>query len=95
MTKLQKKKQKRRKSGLRDFDTEEALKKKIIIIEERRRKIIAEIHKSLQQRRMDKRILRDATLEKEERAFQKQHRDSKKTGSEKTMLEVREQDYSF
>ncbi|XP_053996960.1 glycerate kinase-like [Hylaeus anthracinus] len=90
MAKPQKKKQKKRRARLTDPEKEEETRKRIAAIEAKRQKVIDEVHRSLHTRRMDKRAIQNASFEKEERARQKHLRDIKKTGSEKMMLEIRE-----
>ncbi|XP_076237872.1 glycerate kinase [Calliopsis andreniformis] len=87
---LPKRKPRRRKKRLTDPLKEEETAKKIAVIQAKRQKVIDEVHRSLERRRMDKLAIQNAHFEKEERARQKELRDSRKTGSEKQMLEIRE-----
>ncbi|XP_076621622.1 glycerate kinase [Colletes latitarsis] len=89
MGKPQKKRPKKRKARTKDPEAEEQTRKRVQAIEEKRQKVIEQVHLSLHQRRMEKRALQNATFEKEERARQKHLRDIKKKGSEKMMLEIR------
>ncbi|KZC09400.1 PREDICTED: glycerate kinase-like [Dufourea novaeangliae] len=92
MAKPQKKRQtpKRRKKKVKDPEKEEETRKRIAAIEGKRQKVIEEVRLSLLQRRRDKIGLERDRQEKEERAREKERRDAAKTGSERTMLEIRE-----
>ncbi|XP_034187495.2 glycerate kinase isoform X1 [Osmia lignaria lignaria] len=89
MSKVQKKKQKK-KARIIDLAEEEARLKKIKAIEARRQKVIDEVQLSLRRRRKEKIAIQNAGFDKEERLRQKQIRDAAKTGSDKEMLQIRE-----
>ncbi|XP_026668471.1 glycerate kinase-like [Ceratina calcarata] len=86
----QKRKPRKRKTKHIDPLKEEEQRKRIAAIEEKRQKIIDEVHESLRRRRQDKIDIQDLKYEKETRLKQKAIRDAMKVGSEKTMLEIRE-----
>ncbi|XP_031843416.1 glycerate kinase [Nomia melanderi] len=92
MVKAQKKKPapKRRKKKVKDPEKEEETRKRVAAIEGRRQKVIEEVKRSLYQRRMDKIAIEKNRVDKEEKFRQKVRRDAAKAGSEKTMLEIRE-----
>lgn len=78
----------KRKQRVIDPIKEQETAKRIAEIEAKRQKVIDEVHQSLEKRRLDKLAIQRDYFEKEERAQQKLLRDSRKTGSEKQMLEV-------
>ncbi|XP_017759604.1 PREDICTED: glycerate kinase-like [Eufriesea mexicana] len=91
MSKHVKRKPRKRKARYIDPFLEEEKAKRIAAIQEKRQKIIDEVDLSLKRRRLDKIAIRNARFEKEERTRQKEIRDSRKTGSDKTMLQIREE----
>lgn len=88
MNKPVRKKPRKRKTRYIDPVLEEERAKRIAVIQAKRQKIIDEVNLSLRRRRLDKIAIQNAHLQKEERARQKEIRDSRKTGSDKTMLQV-------
>ncbi|XP_076299631.1 glycerate kinase [Lasioglossum baleicum] len=81
---------KRRKKKVKDPEREEETRKRVAAIEEKRQKVIEVVKRSLYQRRMDKIAVERGRLEKEEKFREKDTRDAGKEGSEKLMLEIRE-----
>ncbi|XP_076659706.1 glycerate kinase [Halictus rubicundus] len=81
---------KRRRPKVKDPEKEEETRKRVAAIEERRQRVIDEVKRSLYERRMDKIAIEKGRLEKEEKFREKDKRDASKEGSEKLMLEIRE-----
>ncbi|XP_076765865.1 glycerate kinase [Xylocopa sonorina] len=90
MPKHLKRKPKKRKARYIDPVKEEEQAKRIAAIQEKRQRIIDEVQLSIRRRRKDKLDIQNARFEKEARLRQKEIRDAEKTGSERTMLQIRE-----
>ncbi|XP_033321336.1 glycerate kinase [Megalopta genalis] len=80
----------RRKPKVKDPEREEETRKRVAAIEAKRQKVIEEVKQSLYERRMDKIAIERGRLEKEEKFREKDARDAKKEGSEKIMLQIRD-----